>query len=238
MKNKNVLITGGSSGIGAATAKYLSTLGYTVILVARDKERLQSVAESIVGEVYTYCYDLMDISHMEEIFLFCKGQGLYLDGLVHCAGIAFNLPVRSIQNDKMQMVMQTSFNAFVELGKLFYNRKYSNENASIVALSSLAARTCKRGTLIYSSSKEALNTAVTIMSKEFVKRKIRVNSLMPAYVKTPMTEGLDEDAIVENEQPYGWIEPLDIAYMIEYLLSDKARFITGAHIPISAGMEF
>ena len=83
-----------------------------------------------------------------------------------------------------------------------------------------------------------MNAAVSIISKEFVKRFIRVNGIMPAYVDTRMTEGLDELINVEEKQPMGMIPPDNIAEVIEFLLSEKSRYITGALLPISAGMEF
>lgn len=90
--------------------------------------------------------------------------------------------------------------------------------------------------MAYSISKAALNAACKVLAKEVVRRRIRVNTIMPGYVRTPMTAGLTEDDI-KNEQPLGFIEPGEIAQFIEYLLSDKARHITGACIPVSAGMR-
>ena len=75
------------------------------------------------------------------------------------------------------------------------------------------------------------------MAKELGRRSIRVNSILPGYVITPMTAGDRLTNDVKNTQPFGFIEPEYIAYMVEFLLSDKAKFITGANIPISGGMS-
>lgn len=83
----------------------------------------------------------------------------------------------------------------------------------------------------------AMNTAVSIGSREFLKRNIRVNSIMPAYVDTPMNSELHEYIDIDEAQPMGLIPPRAISETIEFLLSDKSRYITGASIPISAGME-
>lgn len=235
---KNVLITGASSGIGRQTALYLSELGYHVVLVARNKEKLEQVEKELTNKSYVVPFDLTQLERIEEIFVFCKEQGIKLDGMVHCAGITTNLPIRANNIDTMKNVMTLHYFSFVELGKYFCNRKYSNDGSSIVAISSLSAQNCYKGIGNYAASKNAVNTMVTVMAKEFIKRKIRVNSIMPAYVKTPMTEHTGDFNDIESQQPYGFIEPEYIAYMIEYLLSDKAKYITGAHIPISAGMEF
>lgn len=235
---KNILITGASSGIGAETAKYLSSMDYTVVLVSRYREKLKMIAMELKGKNYIFPFDLNEFEQMEDIFLFCRDQGIKLDGLVHCAGMVNNIPVRLNKMNVVKSIMNINYFAFIELCKHFYNRKYSNDGASIIAMSSLAAITCRKGSVPYAGSKGALNTAVNVMSKEFLQRKIRVNTIMPAYVNTSMTSEVNDFTDVISMQPLGMIEPVYIAYMIEFLLSDKAKYITGAHIPISAGMEF
>lgn len=137
----------------------------------------------------------------------------------------------------MQATFRLNYEAFVELVKYFSERRYSTKGSSIVAISSLASVTCRATALNYSSSKAAVNAAVKVMAKELGRRSIRVNSILPGYVITPMTAGDRLTNDVKNTQPFGFIEPEYIAYMVEFLLSDKAKFITGANIPISGGMS-
>ena len=95
-----------------------------------------------------------------------------------------------------------------------------------------------KGQSVYAASKAALNMVVKIMAKEFVRRKIRVNSIMPSYVDTPMIHDTTKafmDNGVEN-LPLGVIDPVQIAALAEFLLSDKAQYMTGASIPVSAGI--
>ena len=139
----------------------------------------------------------------------------------------------------MKNVTSVNYFSFLELGKYFYKRKYSNEGASIVAISSTAADACMKGMCTYSASKAALNAAVRTMSKEFLGRHQRVNSIMPSFVDTPMAEHVEETlGNLEGKiaaQPLGLIEPVQIAYLVEFLISDKSSFITGACIPVSGG---
>lgn len=235
---KNILITGASSGIGEQTTRYLSELGYHVVLVARNINKLEELKKELPNECDIFSFDLNNLEKIEDIFLFCKKLNLKLDGLVHCAGIGGSAPIRANDIDLMKSIMTTNYFSFVELSKYFSNRGYSNNGGSIVVISSLAAETCFRGTGNYAASKNAINTMVKVMSKEFVRREIRVNSIMPAYVRTPMTEHIEEFNDIKEQQPYGFIDPLAISYMIEFLLSNKSKYITGANIPISAGMEF
>ena len=188
--------------------------------------------------MYSYICDLNQLKSIKGIFEFCKEKGLKLDGMVHAAGISNPIPVRSVSVESMQETMRVNCMSFAELGKYFCGKKYSNENASIVAISSLAAIRPVMGQLAYAASKSALNSMVEVMAKEFLKRKIRVNAIMPSYVDTPMVAeggrfGMNNGI---DAMPLGVIEPIQIAYLAEFLLSDKSKHITGAAIPVSSGV--
>lgn len=235
---KKILITGASSGIGEQTARYLSEQGYDTILVARNSGKLEQMAKELPSRTYVFPADLMELEKIEEIFVFCQEQGIVLDGLVHCAGLARNNSVKMNDIEDMQTTFRVNYEAFVELAKYFSRRKYSVKGASVVVLSSTSSITCRASTVNYSSSKAAVNAAVKVMAKELGRRLIRVNSILPGYVRTPMTASDKLAADVENRQPFGFIEPEYVAYLIEFLLSEKGKFITGANIPISGGMTY
>lgn len=235
---KKILITGASSGIGEQTARYLSEQGYETILAARNKEKLYRMADELSSPTNVFPIDLTELKKIEEVFMFCQEKNIVLDGLVHCAGIARHNSVKMNDIEDMQATFRLNYDAFVELVKYFSERRYSAKGSSIVVISSLASVICRATALNYSSSKAAVNAAVKVMAKELGRRSIRVNSILPGYVITPMTAGDRLTNDVKNTQPFGFIEPEYIAYMIEFLLSDKAKFITGANIPISGGMSF
>lgn len=234
---KTILITGATSGIGNAIAKYLSKEGYGLVLVARDKEKLTLMQGELTGVRLVISYDLSETTEIKSIFDACQNDNIVFDGLVHCAGMGMDRVVRMCETEHLEKLMRIHYYAFVELCRQFVKKKNSNVYASIVALSSISPVVSAKGSLPYSSAKAAMDNAVDVMAKEFVKRKIRVNSLQPALVNTPMTQNAEDVIEIEKVQPLGYIEPEYIAFLIEFLLSDKAKYITGSHIPVTAGME-
>ena len=228
MVEKNILITGASSGIGKEISLYLAKQGTTVILIGRNEERLREIKEQIGDKAYTYVCDLNHTEKIRGIFDFCRENGLKLDGMVHSAGISEPMPVRSVSIQNVEETMRVNCMSFAELGKYFGGKRYSNEQASVVAISSLAATRPVMGQVSYAASKAALNSMVEVMSKEFLKRKIRVNAIMPSYVDTPMVAeggrfGMNNGI---DQMPLGVIEPIQIAYLTEFLLSDRSKYIT------------
>lgn len=234
-----VLITGASSGVGRIVAKYLDSLGdiYELVLVARREAELHSLQNELTHQVEVFPIDLNRTDDIERIFIACHEKGIKFDGMVHCAGIGGGATIRSNSIRDTAACMQTNYYSFMELGRCFSSRKYSNNASSIVAISSISPFTCYPGAANYAASKAAINVAVRVMAKEFLKRRIRVNALCPAYINTPMGPA-EDDPIYLAQQPLGIIKAEYIAYMVEFLLSDKARYMTGELIPISGGMVY
>lgn len=240
-KKKVFLITGASSGIGEACAQYLSADDTVVFLVARNKERLEHLKTKLCGECYSISYDLNDLEHIKDIFEQVSKIGLKLDGLIHSAGVIADCPIKVNNIQLMEEAMRINCFAFIQLGKYFYSKKYSNNNSSIVAISSIASSLCSVGMAPYNMSKAALNAAVKTMSKEFLRRQIRVNAILPAGVATPMSqEKSDKMAGVETvySQPWGSIPAEVIAKSVKYFISEDSCYTTGSLLPISSGVSF
>lgn len=237
MQAKNILITGASQGIGAKTAEYLARQGAVVILVARNQQKLMDVQAKISGKSFIYSYDLNDLGNIQRIFDHCAEKGIKLHGMVHCAGVNRDVPIRSNDIGMMQETLTVNYMSFIELAKYFIRKKYSENGGSIVAISSHATNIISAGMSSYTSSKAALEAAVKVMSKEFVKRGIRVNAIAPACVDTEMVADAPfmSEEIISGAQPLGIIEPVYISYLVDFLLSDKSKYMTGAVIPVSAG---
>lgn len=247
--DKAYLITGASSGIGEACARLLAKEGNTLILVARNGEKLQKMKDELPGKIIPMVYDLMVLENIKDIFNVCKEEDIKLDGMVYSAGVNADCPIKVNNISLMQEAMTVNCFAFLEMGKYFYSKRYSKEGASIVAISSIASLLCEKGMAPYSASKAALNAIVKTMSKEFMRRKIRVNAVLPGGVDTPMAsekqavltslEGVGRNQLDKDvPQPLGMIPDIIIAENVEFLLSDAAMYTTGELLTISGGREF
>lgn len=244
---KNYIIFGASSGIGKACVESLASEENQLVIVARRIDLLKEIADSSLGYVYPVQYDLNDLENIKDVFRICTEHQFKLDGMVYSAGMDGTWPVKVNNIRFMQQMMNINCFAFVEVSKYFYSKRYSNDGASIVAISSIASLTSEIGMVSYSASKAALNSVVKTMSKEFIRRNIRVNAVLPGGVATPMAEekgqllsGIAEVQIEDNKNPQklGMIPASYIANEVRRLLSDESRYTTGEMAVISGGREF
>lgn len=243
ISGKNILITGATSGIGNAIAKYFHSQNANVFLVARSESKLQSMADDFGKRAWVYSIDLAELNHIKAMFEFAKENGIKFDGIVHCAGVAFNLPIKVNDIAQMEYTVRVNLESFMEMCKYVASRKYANEGASVIAMSSTVSLCGDKGLSAYSATKAAINNFVKCAAMELSSRNIRVNAIAPAMVETNMyydtiRELPEMENIVKGNQPFGLIQPEYIAYLAEYLLSEKSRYITGTTIVMGAGHIF
>lgn len=235
----NYLISGASSGLGEEVARHLMSQGHTVYLLGRNEQKLKELSGEFGQCGVPLSVNLEKSSEIEELF---DGLDVQFDGMVYCAGQNEGFLIQMNDISVARRVMEVNCLAFMELGKYFCKKKYSREGASVVAISSMSAVKNPAGMSIYSSSKAALNSVVQTMAREYVKRKIRVNAIMPGYLEKHMKDEIipwkvsDKDGSKLKEiQPYGTIPYGQVCELIEFLLSDKSLYVTGSTIEISGG---
>ena len=240
MKGKNILIIGASRGIGRDISEYLLSLGANIVVVAREEITLCPLKELSPKHVMIYPYDMSNLDNIETIFQFCMDNHIKLDGLVYSAGVSVDCPVKMLEAEHTKQVYNINILGYIQAVRFFGLKKYSNENSSIVVLSSAASKICEKGMVEYASSKSAVNAATNVLSKELARRKIRVNAIAPGMVDTDMYRNTvdkidDYETYLQKMQPYGVIPVRQISYLIKFLLSAESQYITGAVIPVSAG---
>lgn len=231
------LVTGATGGVGQAVVKEFSEHGETMVLLGRNEEKLEKLKEETENVAASISYDLENVRNIGTIFQECISQGILLKGLIHCAGLNQGMPVKINDVAAMERMMQINLFSFVEMGKYFSKKKYTSENSSIVAISSMAAIENARGMCMYSATKAALNSTVKTMAKEFLSRKTRVNAILPGYLEKPMAE--EKRFLKEEElkriQPLGLIKYESVAKLAAFLSFGDADYITGALIPVGGG---
>lgn len=237
---KYYMVTGASSGIGCEAAKQLSNKNTTIILVARRQDLLQEISTELDGNSIILPCDLTKPQEIESMFDTLKKQNIKLDGLIYCAGIHFTKTIKVMDYEDLANIFRINVFGFYEMCRHFQKIKVSNNGSVIVGVSSYAAVTREMGMSAYAMSKEAMNVQVQILAREFAKRKIRINTIMPAQVMSKMAcaDNYWSEQELENvrvKQPFGIIPIENIVGVIKFLMSDAAEFITGETLSISAG---
>ena len=235
------MITGATSGIGQCIAAKLAAEGARLVLLGRNEERLKEAVLKLQGKGHEYY--TVDLSQDQNYtVLFDKiATDSKLDGLVYSAGIGPIIPLKLLKRSVIDEVMTTNVYSFLELVRAIANKKYGNDGSSIVAISSIAAVQPEKCQTVYSMSKAALNAAVQTLAYELAAKQIRINSIMPGVCNTNMVretaasvgETYFEKAL--ERQILGIIEPEDIADICLFLLSDKAKAVTGRSIYADGG---
>jgi NAD(P)-dependent dehydrogenase (short-subunit alcohol dehydrogenase family) len=239
LSGKTILVTGASSGIGKEAAVLSSKLEAKVVITGRSEERLNETYTQLEGGAH-YKFTA-DLSKEENISRFCDGLPM-LDGIVHSAGIVKPFPVKYIQKKHINEVLDINYTAPVLLTSYLLKAKKINQGASLVFISSVSSTHPYLGGALYVSSKAAIEAYCKTVALELAPVKIRANIISPGLVKTAIlanteaASGKEEIERHEKFYPLGFGEPVDVANMITFLLSDAAKWITGTNIIMDGGL--
>ncbi len=238
--DKKVLITGATSGIGLALCEFLLKHNCTVIAVGRDESKITQLQSQFNESLQFVSLDLNEFSSYAKIFDEALA-GQKLDGFTHCAGMEETLPLTMYNPENIAKIYNINVFSGIELLRWFSKKKYSNDSASIVYISSVMGELGQPGKIGYCSTKSAVLGVVKSSALELAKRKFRVNAISPGVVNTPMTQKLFSQIEDENIERIKQMHPLDIGEvedvvpMIAFLLSDNSKWITGQNIKIDGG---
>lgn len=243
LTGKHIIITGASRGIGKESARHIEKLGAKVTLISRNEEKLRSVTELMQNDRNAvYPFELKNIHEIEPLINKIKSEQGPVDGFVHCAGIATMRPLQMTKFEFIHDMMLLNFYSFIELVRCISKKNNFNPGCSLVAISSVAARNGLKTKLAYCSSKSALEGAVRSLAVELADRKIRVNAVLPGFIKTEMFEEFINSTGQENfeksvlsRQYMGVGDTVDTANSIAFLLSDASKFITGTGLVVDGG---
>ena len=236
LEGKTVLITGASSGIGQAAAIECSRCGATIILTARNQDRLLETYHQLDGEGHRIIQ--CDLTNIDEVSNMVE-QVSALDGLVLSAGINDKSLVKFLSEEHIEKMLSTNFVAPVQLTRLLIKKKRIKKEASIVMISSAAAFLPSIANAMYASSKAALSQFSKVLALELMPQRIRVNAIEPAFVETDMVkkpEIVDTINAVRQKSPFGrLLSPVEVAQAVIYFLSDATKLVTGAQLVMDGG---
>jgi NAD(P)-dependent dehydrogenase (short-subunit alcohol dehydrogenase family) len=243
LKNKTLLITGASRGIGKNIAIVCSQLGADCILVGRNEDRLKKTFESLSdGNHCWLALDITEYSELKDLVEDAVFKTNRICGFIHAAGIEAFFPLEDNKLDNYEKIFAVNVIAGFELAKHIIKKKNFNaDGGSLVFISSVMGSVGIPEKSAYSSSKGAITGGVKALALELASRRIRVNSISPAMVNTETTKALlaeintDKKNEITQFHPLGIGKPDDVAYACAFLLSDSAKWITGINLKIDGG---
>ncbi|WP_121667716.1 SDR family NAD(P)-dependent oxidoreductase [Mesonia aquimarina] len=239
LNKKNILVTGASSGIGAQTAITLASVGATLIILARNKDRLNDVFNQLKGENHRVILaDLTNAVQLENLI----DQLPKLDGIVHSVGMVRPFPIKFIGQKQINQLFEVNYTASVLLTSKLFKAKKINNTASLVFMSSISSHFAHKGGALYAGSKAAINAYSKTIALEYAPQKIRSNVISAAMVRTPIFEEAEKAVSKEmmdkhgEHYPLGFGEPEDVANAILFLLSNASKWITGTELVMDGGL--
>ena len=240
LQDKIAVVTGGTSGIGLATAQEFITQGARVIITGRKEPELKRVAGEIGADGVVA--DQARLPDIDKLVDFVKTKYGFVDVLFINAGIVLFSSIEEANEDHFDRMMDTNFKgSFFTLNKFI---PLMRKGSVVTLLSSINATTGQSNCSVYSASKAALNSLVKVASTELAPKGIRINAVCPGPIRTNLLSalGLEEKTLQSfasatlNKIPlkrFG--EATEVAKLVSYLSSDDAAFITGSEYVIDGG---
>ena len=239
LENKNIIVTGASGGIGNSIIKKLNEAGANILASGTKIEKLEELKKNFKS-IKILKFDISQSDKIEEFIENATNElGGSLDGIVNNAGITKdNLAIR-MSLDEWQKVININLTSTFLMSKFAIKKMLKNKSGKIVNITSVVGHTGNLGQANYTASKAGIVAMSKSLAIEYAKKNINVNCISPGFIKTAMTDKIDEkfkEVIVSKIPSARLGEPDDIANAVLFLSSDQSNYINGETIHVNGGM--
>lgn len=240
---RNVIVTGGSRGLGFGITRKLAAEGYDVIAIARtETDQLASAIRDAErgnrGSVHFVSFDLANIEGIAQLIKSLRKDFGPVYGLVNNAGISFDGALSLMPNSKIEQLVRVNTLSPIVLTKYVVRAMMADGGGRIVNVASVTGFTGYSGLSVYAATKASLIGFTRSLAREVGRMGVNVNAVAPGFVDTDMTRDLGEkerEQIVRRSSLRRLAEIDDVANAVEFLLSCKSKNITGTVLTVDAG---
>ena len=239
LENKNIIVTGASGGIGNSIIKKLNEAGANILASGTRIEKLEELKKNF-GGLKILKFDISQSEKIEEFIENATNElGGSLDGIVNNAGITQdNLAIR-MSLDEWQKVISINLTSTFLMSKFAIKKMLKNKSGKIVNITSVVGHTGNLGQANYTASKAGIVAMSKSLAIEYAKKNINVNCISPGFIKTAMTDKIDDkfkEVIVSKIPSARLGEPDDIANAVLFLSSEQSNYINGETLHVNGGM--
>ena len=239
LKNKNIIVTGASGGIGNSIVEVLSMSGANIVASGTNEEKL----EKLKSKFDSIKILKFDISRTDKIESFIEDASNLLGGSLDCivnnAGITQdNLGIR-MNIEEWKKVIDVNLTSTFLMSKFSIKKMLKNKSGKIINITSIVGHTGNLGQANYTASKAGIVAMSKSLAIEYAKKNININCISPGFIKTAMTDKIDEkfkDLIISKIPSARLGEPKDIANAVLFLASDQSDYINGETLHVNGGM--
>jgi len=239
LENKNIIVTGASGGIGNSIIKKLNEAGANILASGTRIEKLEELKKNFKN-IKILKFDISQSDKIEEFIEKATNElGGSLDGIINNAGITQdNLAIR-MSLDEWQKVININLTSTFLMSKFAIKKMLKNKSGKIVNITSVVGHTGNLGQANYTASKAGIVAMSKSLAIEYAKKNININCISPGFIKTAMTDKIDEkfkEVIVSKIPSARLGEPDDIANAVLFLSSNQSDYINGETLHVNGGM--
>ena len=239
LKNKKVLITGSSGGIGLSLSEIFLKMECKIIFTSSDNNKLNELKNKFGNENTYYLLNLSDLNSLPSSISKITEENTDIDIFINNAGISKDNLFLRMKVEQWNEVINVNLNSNFFILKSILPNMIKNKKGNIIGITSVVANTGNPGQTNYTASKSGMISMYKSLALEVAQRNININLIAPGFIQTPMTEKLNEkqkNSIMEKIPMKKFGHPDDIANLAVFLASDVSSYITGQTFHVNGGM--